>query len=140
MRMSLKSLLFAVLALPVVSLVSGCGTIGNFSTVGKERISIQTNVDSPRISVNGDLSKYYEDGTILVDKSSETIFIKIEKDGYKPENISLTRNLRGGLVFADSIPLFIPLLIDAASSEIYEVSPKSISVFLVEKENKGNLK
>lgn len=116
-----------------LSLLTGCGTILSLGHVGYQEVSINSNVDSPDIKVNGATAKANR-GKFEINKSDDGAFVQISKDGYKTSQVYLQKELRPAVMILDTF-LLVPLIIDIINNEIYEFAPSNLTVFLT-KENR----
>lgn len=116
-----------------VFLLTGCGTVLSLGHVGYQEVSINSNVDSPDIKVNGASIKANR-GKFKIDKSDDGAFVQVSKDGYRTSQIYLQKELRPAVMILDTFFL-VPLIIDIVNNEIYEFTPSNSTVFLT-KENR----
>ena len=116
-----------------IFLLTGCGTILSLGHVGWQEVSVNSNVDSPDIKVNGAPIKTNR-GKFEVNKSDDGAFVQVSKDGYRTSQIYLQRELRPAVMILDTFFL-VPLIIDIVNNEIYEFTPSNSTVFLT-KENR----
>ena len=116
-----------------VFLLTGCGTVLSLGHVGYQEISINSNVNSPDIKVNGAAIKANR-GKFEVSKSDDGAFIQVSKDVYRTSQVYLQKELLPAVMILDTFFL-VPLIIDIVNNEIYEFTPSNSTVFLT-KENR----
>ncbi len=122
----------------LILFLSACGTITSIGHVGYDKVYVSTDQEETTIKLNG-VSQNMKKGYIMVDKGIDGNFITCTKDGYKNSNFYMQRRLNPGVLTADivlSIPfIFIPLIVDGINSELYEITPQNITIFMT-KDNK----
>lgn len=118
----LIKLLAVILAFGLVS----CATIMRGTS---QSISVNSNPSGARIVVMG-MEKGTTPAVIKVKRSETNVIVRLQKDGYEPVDIALTRSLSGwvwgNVVFGG----VIGLVVDFATGGLYNINPEVIQADL----------
>jgi hypothetical protein len=154
-RRYLRFLLLAVSCAGLLS--SGCATLANGRT---QRLRVETNPPAARVSVQGTKRQtkggplqFETPGEVILSRKEKHVVLRIEKDGYEPEEITLNRTLGAWTPFAAvpwlgfgvlmgrfggsaaagvfaGIPLGFSVGIDLLTGSAYRLDPSKVSVTL----------
>jgi hypothetical protein len=113
--------LAAVVCLVAVTIV-GCGTLFNDHP---QRVLINSNPAGATISVDGEVRGQTPTEVVLDTRRNYTI--TATKDGYNDATLTLNRELGVLWIVLDILGGLIPLIIDAATGEWYEL-PESLFI------------
>ena len=110
----------------------GCGTVASVfsdAPLGYEAVTIHTNEKSDvKIFVNNE-EVAAQKGSVLLSKRRNAHFVTVKKDGYRPVTQYFSRDVNGIIVFLDAL-LIVPLIVDIATWEIYDINPRDIRINL----------
>ncbi len=110
----------------VLSLMfSSCATIFKGSTDG---VNFSSDPNGAKVYVNGDLM-----GTTpfaLELKSNKTYTIQFKKDGFQTKSVVLNNSVGGGWIVLDVLGGLLPVVIDAATGNWYELDQDHVNAVL----------
>lgn len=102
----------------------------------KDTIHIKNgNPNNAKVYYNGSLIGTSPCSVKIPKKSLGTATVRVEADGYKPQEIKFTRKLKMGAVIADCITGFVWLIPDFLTGAIYKSSPQRVHYDLSISEN-----
>jgi len=118
------------LLLSLSFLFAGCATIIHGTN---QHISVNSSPPGAKVSVNG-IPVATTPAKIKLSRSERTVNILIEKEGYRPQGVVLSRKLSGwffgNLLFGG----WIGMIIDAVDGAMFRLEPSDIRVVLSEME------
>lgn len=117
----------------VASLIfSSCATIFKGST---DDVSFSSDPSGAKVYVNGSLL-----GTTPVQlelKSKNSYTIEFKKEGYETKTVLLNNSVGGGWIVLDVLFGLVPIIVDAATGNWYELDQEHVNGVL-EEQQKGN--
>lgn len=119
-----------ILVLSVTFLFTSCATLFKGST---DTVDFSSDPTGAKVYVNGSLL-----GTTPVQlelKSKNSYTIEFKKDGYETKTVVLNNSVGGGWIVLDILGGLIPVVIDAATGNWYELDQEHVNAVL-EKQNK----
>mgnify|MGYP001605983030 CR=1 FL=1 len=116
--------IIAVLLCPM--LLCSCATIISGKS---QNISINTTPDEATITING--ISQTSPCVFVLDRSVAAYYVKIEKQGYKPVTITLTRGLNGWIFGNLLVGGIIGFAVDCVTGSVNEFNPSNINQSLV---------
>lgn len=121
------------LILPFLFLFSlaGCGTMFLNQTQAI-RIHSATSLDDAEIKINGQVYDH-KNGTIMVDKKADGLFITVKKPGYLEKSQYASRNIHP-LALAGDIIILPGLVIDFITGGFYQYEPSEFSLTMRKKD------
>ncbi len=117
-------LFFSFIAVATLTL-SSCATLFKGSTDG---VKFSSEPAGSKVYVNGDLL-----GTTpfaLELKSNKTYTIEFKKDGFEPKTVLLNNSVGGGWIVLDILGGLLPVVIDAATGNWYELDQEHVNAIL----------
>lgn len=109
---------------------SSCATLFKGST---DEVNFSSDPSGAKVYVNGSLM-----GTTPVQlelKSNKTYTIEFKKDGYETKTVILNNSVGAGWIILDVLGGLIPIIIDAATGNWYELDQDHLNAVL-EQQNK----
>lgn len=111
--------------LPVFIVLSGCATIMNGDMV---LVPVETTPSPANLTVNG--QQYNSPATVHVPRGKGDFVLHVEKDGYRPVDITLTQSLDGWLWGNVLFGGLIGVAVDFISGDAYDLDPEVVRVGL----------
>ena len=112
--------------LTIILLVVGCATIMQGTSQG---ISVNSNPSGARIVVMG-MDQGVTPAVVKVSRGDTNVIIKIQKDGYAPVEIALSRSVSGWVWGNIAFGGVIGLVVDFATGGVYKLNPEVINAEL----------
>lgn len=102
----------------------------------KDKIYVKSgNPNHAKVFYNGSLVGTSPCSVQIPKKSLGSATVRVEAEGYKPQEITFTRKLKMGAVFLDCITGFVWLMPDFLTGAIYKASPQKVHYDLPISEN-----
>ena len=122
-----RLIVFALVSVASIAMMS-CATL--FSPKKNPQVLIQTNPVDAEVYINGEFSG----NTPLVQKLShkETYSISVEKEGYRPQRRFIRPRLGVGWIILDILGGLIPIIVDVATGDWFELDEESLTILLQE--------
>jgi hypothetical protein len=120
-----------VLMLFLTFLLTTCATLFKGST---ETVAFSSDPTGAKVYVNGNLL-----GTTPVElelKSNKSYTIEFKKDGYETKTVVLNNSVGGGWIILDILGGLLPIVIDAATGNWYELDQEHVNAVLEKQQNK----
>lgn len=121
------SLLSVLLLVSLGSLLGGCASIMNSSTVD---VSLTTTPADAVATFNGQTFRTTRPVTLAVPRGQDGLLILVEKDGYEPQEIRLERRFTGWVWGNILLGGLIGLGVDLITKRAWSVDPKEFQVTL----------
>jgi uncharacterized protein YceK len=125
-------LLLAIALVSTSTLLSGCATIVKGTT---QVIPISSDPTGARVTI--DSTPAGTTPTTVTLSRKQNHMVVIEKEGYAPESVAVTKSMGGAVAGNIIAGGFIGWGVDAMSGAQYNLAPNTISVRLTAKANQG---
>lgn len=106
--------------------VTGCGTIIGGS---HDEVHVRTSPENTEVSVDPQGQTLRTPTTLSLDRDQDYL-LTFSKKGYESQEVQLEHNLRVGILAGDILFGLVPIIVDAATGNWYEVEPERVDVTL----------
>ncbi len=126
MKKFIKAFILAVVSITMMS----CATL--FSPKKNPQVTVQSTPMDAEVYINGE----YVGNTPLVRKLShkEEHSITVRKEGYRQQNRALVNRVGGGWIVLNILGGLIPIIVDLATGDWYELEEESVHILLQEED------